>query len=123
CSHGDHIVAANNLYGGTITQFDVTLRKMGIDVTFVDPSDLAAVEDAITDRTKLVYGETIGNPRADVLDIEGFAEVAPRHHVPLVIHNTFATPYLCRPIDHGADVVVHSATKFIGGHGVVIAGV
>ncbi|HLT96148.1 MAG TPA: O-acetylhomoserine aminocarboxypropyltransferase/cysteine synthase family protein [Acidimicrobiia bacterium] len=123
CSQGDHIVAANNLYGGTYTQLDVTLRKMGIDVTFVDPSDLDAVEAAVTDRTKLLYGETIGNPRADVLDIEGFADIAHRHGVPLVIDNTFATPYLCRPIEHGADIVVHSATKFIGGHGAVIAGV
>ncbi|MFO7291689.1 MAG: O-acetylhomoserine aminocarboxypropyltransferase/cysteine synthase family protein [Actinomycetes bacterium] len=123
CNAGDHIVAANNLYGGTFTQFDVTFRKMGIETTFVDPSDLDAVDAAITDRTKLVYGETIGNPRADVLDIEGFAEVAHSHGIPLVIDNTFATPYLCRPIEHGADIVVHSATKFIGGHGVVIAGV
>jgi O-acetylhomoserine (thiol)-lyase len=123
CSQGDHIVAANNLYGGTFTQFDVTFRKMGIDTTFVDPSDLDAVDAAITDRTKLVYGETIGNPKADVLDIAGFAEVAHSHDIPLVIDNTFATPYLCRPIEHGADIVVHSATKFIGGHGVAIAGV
>lgn len=123
CNAGDHIVAANNLYGGTFTQFDVTFRKMGIDTTFVDPSDLDAVDAAITDRTKLVYGETIGNPKADVLDIAGFAEVAHSHDIPLVIDNTFATPYLCRPIEHGADIVVHSATKFIGGHGVAIAGV
>ncbi|MGA7272918.1 MAG: O-acetylhomoserine aminocarboxypropyltransferase/cysteine synthase family protein [Acidimicrobiia bacterium] len=123
CSQGDHIVAANNLYGGTYTQFDVTLRKMGIDVTFVDPGDLGRVEGAVEERTKLVYGETIGNPRADVLDIAAFADVAHRHDIPLVIDNTFATPYLCRPIEHGADIVVHSATKFIGGHGVVIAGV
>ncbi len=123
CSQGDHIVAANNLYGGTYTQFDVTLRKMGIDVTFVDPADLDGVEAAVEERTKLVYGETIGNPRADVLDIAAFADVAHRHDIPLVIDNTFATPYLCRPIEHGADIVIHSATKFIGGHGVVIAGV
>jgi len=123
CSQGDHIVAANNLYGGTYTQFDVTLRKMGIEVTFVDPGDLDRVGAAITDRTKLVYGETIGNPRADVLDIAAFADIAHANDVPLVIDNTFATPYLCRPIDHGADIVVHSATKFIGGHGVVIGGV
>ncbi len=123
CSQGDHIVAANNLYGGTYTQFDVTLRKMGIDVTFVDPADLDSVGKAVGDRTKLVYGETIGNPRADVLDIAGFAEIAHSRGIPLMIDNTFATPYLCRPIEHGADIVVHSATKFIGGHGVVIAGV
>ena len=123
CSQGDHIVAANNLYGGTYTQFDVTLRRMGIDVTFVDARDLGAVEGAITERTRLVYGETIGNPRADVLDIAAVAEVAGRNGVPLMIDNTFATPYLCRPIEHGADIVVHSATKFIGGHGAVIGGV
>lgn len=123
CSQGDHIVAANNLYGGTFTQLDVTLRKLGIDTTFVDPSDIDAVEAAVSDRTKLVYAETIGNPKADVLDMAGFAEVAHRHDVPLVIDNTFATPYLCRPIEHGADIVVHSATKFIGGHGTVIGGV
>ncbi|HJR91253.1 MAG TPA: O-acetylhomoserine aminocarboxypropyltransferase/cysteine synthase family protein [Acidimicrobiia bacterium] len=123
CSLGDHIVAANNLYGGTYTQFDVTLRKMGIDVTFVDPGDLDAVDAAFTDRTRILYGETIGNPRGDVLDLEAFAEIAHRHDTPLMVDNTFATPYLCRPIEHGADIVVHSATKFIGGHGAVIAGV
>lgn len=122
CSEGDEIVASRNLYGGTYTQFDVTLRRMGIDVTFVDPTP-DAVAVAITERTKLVYGETIGNPRADVLDLEGFAEVAHRNGIPLVIDNTFATPYLCRPIEWGADIVVHSATKFMGGHGVAIAGV
>lgn len=123
CSQGDHVVAANNLYGGTYTQFDVTLRKMGIDVTFVDPTDLDGVAAALSERTRLVYGETIGNPRADVLDIEGIARVAHDHGVPLMVDNTFATPYLCRPIEHGADIVVHSATKFIGGHGAVIGGV
>lgn len=123
CSQGDHIVAANNLYGGTYTQFDVTLAKMGIDVTFVDPSDLDAVASAVSERTKILYGETIGNPRADVLDIAAFAEVAHANGIPLMVDNTFATPYLCRPIEHGADIVVHSATKFIGGHGVVIGGV
>jgi O-acetylhomoserine (thiol)-lyase len=111
------------LYGGTYTQFDVTLRRMGVDVTFVDIHDLDAVEAAINERTKLVYGETIGNPKADVLDISAVSELAHRHGLPLVVDNTFATPYLCRPIEHGADVVVHSATKFIGGHGVVIGGV
>lgn len=123
CSQGDHIVSANNLYGGTFTQFDVTLRKMGIDVTFVEPRDVDAVAGAITDTTRLVYGETIGNPRADVLDIAAMADVAHEHGVPLMIDNTFATPFLCRPIEHGADIVVHSATKFIGGHGAVIGGV
>jgi O-acetylhomoserine (thiol)-lyase len=122
CKAGDEIVAARNLYGGTYTQFDVTLRRMGIDVTFVDPLP-DAIAAAITPRTKLVYGETIGNPRAEVFDLEGAATVAHEHGIPLVIDNTFATPYLCRPIEWGADIVVHSATKFLGGHGVVIAGV
>jgi O-acetylhomoserine (thiol)-lyase len=122
CRHGDHVVAARNLYGGTYTQFDVTLRRMGIDVTFVDPTP-DAFAAAVTERTKLVYGETIGNPKADVLDIEAIAVVAHDNGVPLVVDNTFASPYLCRPIEHGADIVVHSATKFIGGHGVAIAGV
>ncbi len=123
CSQGDHIVSARNLYGGTYTQFDVTLRKMGIDVTFVDASQPGRIEEAINERTKLVYGETIGNPRADVLDIETVAGIAGAADIPLMIDNTFATPWLCRPIEWGADIVVHSATKFIGGHGTVIAGV
>ncbi len=123
CKQGDEIVASQSLYGGTYTQFDVTLRRMGVDATFVDFADLDAVEKAITERTKLVYGETIGNPRADILDIETLAQIAHIHGVPLMVDNTFATPYLCRPIEHGADVVVHSATKFIGGHGVAIGGV
>ena len=119
---GDEIVASRSLYGGTYTQFDVTLRRLGIDVTFVDIHDPAAIETAITERTKAVYAETIGNPRADVLDFETVAGVAHDHGLPLIVDNTFATPYLCRPLEHGADIVTHSATKFIGGHGVVIAG-
>jgi O-acetylhomoserine (thiol)-lyase len=119
---GDEIVASRSLYGGTYTQFDVTLRRMGIDVTFVDIHDPAAIESAITDRTKAVYAETIGNPRADVLDFETVSDVAHHHGLPLIVDNTFATPYLCRPLEHGADIVTHSATKFIGGHGAVIAG-
>jgi O-acetylhomoserine (thiol)-lyase len=122
CKAGDEIVAARNLYGGTYTQFDVTLRRMGIDVTFVDPVP-EAIAGAITPKTKLVYGETIGNPRAEVFDLEGAALIAHEHGIPLVVDNTFATPYLCRPMEWGADIVVHSATKFIGGHGVVIGGV
>jgi O-acetylhomoserine (thiol)-lyase len=122
CQKGDEIVAARNLYGGTFTQFDVTLRRMGIDVSFVDPSP-AAFREAVNERTKLLYGETIGNPRAEVFDIEGVAAVAHEHGLPLVIDNTFATPFLCRPLEWGADIVVHSATKFLGGHGVAIAGV
>jgi O-acetylhomoserine (thiol)-lyase len=120
---GDEVVASQSLYGGTYTQFDVTLRRMGIDVTFVDFGDPQAVEAAITERTKVLYAETIGNPRADVLDIETYAALAHANDIPLMVDNTFATPYLCRPIEHGADIVVHSATKFIGGHGVVIGGV
>ena len=119
---GDEIVASRSLYGGTYTQFDVTLRRLGIDVTFVDIHDPQAIEDAITKRTKAVYAETIGNPRADVLDFESVSAVAHNHGLPLIVDNTFATPYLCRPLDHGADIVTHSATKFIGGHGAVIAG-
>lgn len=123
CQKGDEIVASNALYGGTFTQFDVTLRRMGIDVTFVDFSDPELVEGSINDRTKALYGETIGNPGCDILDIERYSEMAHSHGIPLVVDNTFATPYLCRPIEHGADIVVHSATKFLGGHGTVIGGV
>ncbi|HDK45137.1 MAG TPA: O-acetylhomoserine aminocarboxypropyltransferase/cysteine synthase, partial [Actinobacteria bacterium] len=119
---GDELVASRSLYGGTYTQFDVTLRRMGIDVTFVDIHDPEAIDQAITDRTKAVYGETIGNPRADVLDFQAVSAVAHSHGLPLIVDNTFATPYLCRPLEHGADIVTHSATKFIGGHGTVIAG-
>lgn len=122
CRAGDHVVASRNLYGGTYTQFDVTLRRMGIDVTFVEPK-ADAFASAINDRTRLVYGETIGNPRAEILDLEAIAAVAHEAGVPFVVDNTFATPYLCRPIEWGADIVVHSATKFLGGHGVAIAGV
>ncbi len=123
CRAGDELVASRSLYGGTFTQFDVTLRRMGIDVTFVDFGDAGSIAEAINERTKLVYGETVGNPRADILDIETVAGIAHEHDVPLIVDNTFATPYLCRPIEHGADIVVHSATKFIGGHGAAIAGV
>ncbi len=120
---GDEIVAASTLYGGTYSQLDVTLRKMGVDTHFVDPHDPANFARAITPRTKLVYAETIGNPLSNVLDIAAVADVAHDAGVPLVLDNTFATPYLCRPIDFGADIVVHSATKFIGGHGTSMGGV
>ena len=123
CEAGDHIIANRSLYGGTFTQFDVTLRRMGIETTFVDTNDLVAIESAITDKTRLVYGEIIGNPGGDVLDLQGVSEVAHANGLPLFIDNTFATPVLCRPIEHGADVVLHSATKFLGGHGAAIAGV
>lgn len=120
---GDQIVSSTNLYGGTYNLFAVTLKKIGIDVVFVDPGDPENFRNAITDRTKAVYAETIGNPRVDVLDIEAVAKVAHEAGVPLIIDNTFASPYLCRPLQHGADIVVHSATKFIGGHGTSIGGV
>jgi O-acetylhomoserine (thiol)-lyase len=120
---GDHIVSSKALYGGTFTQFNVTVRRMGIDVTFVDFGDPDQVKAAITPKTKALFGETIGNPGCDILDIEHYANLAHEHGIPLIVDNTFATPYLCRPIDWGADIVVHSATKFIGGHGTVIAGV
>jgi O-acetylhomoserine (thiol)-lyase len=120
---GDEIVAASTLYGGTYTQFDVSFRRLGISTTFVDPDDPENFRRAITPRTRLLYGETIGNPRINVLDISAVADIAHTAGIPLVIDNTFASPYLCRPIEHGADIVLHSATKFIGGHGTSIGGV
>ncbi|HLK67839.1 MAG TPA: O-acetylhomoserine aminocarboxypropyltransferase/cysteine synthase family protein [Bryobacteraceae bacterium] len=120
---GDEIVAAKTLYGGTYTQFDVALRRFDIQTTFVDPDDPENFRRAITPRTRVLYGETIGNPRMNVLDIAAVAAVAHDHNLPLMIDNTFASPYLCRPVEHGADIVVHSATKFIGGHGTSIGGV
>ena len=120
---GDEIVAAASLYGGTITQLDVTLRRFGVTTTFVrgnDPADYAA---AITPRTKLLFAEVVANPGSEVSDIAGLAEVAHAAGIPLVVDATTATPYLCRPIEHGADLVIHSATKFIGGHGTTIGGV
>jgi O-acetylhomoserine (thiol)-lyase len=120
---GDHIVSAANLYGGTYNLFANTLREQGLSVTFVDPQDLEGFEKAIQPNTKLIYAETLGNPNSDVLDLEGVSEIAHRHGIPLIVDNTFATPYLLRPIEHGADIVVHSATKFIGGHGTVMGGV
>ena len=123
CQAGDEVVASSTLYGGTYTQFDVTFRRMGINVTFVEPDDPDNFRKAITPKTKCIYGETISNPRGNVLDIEKVAAIAHEHHLPLIIDNTFATPYLCRPIEHGADIVVHSLTKFIGGHGTSIGGI
>lgn len=119
---GDHIVSSTNLYGGTFNLLDVTLRRLGIEVSFVDPHNLDEVSAAIRTNTKAVYVETIGNPRIDVTDIEGVANLAHAHGVPLIVDNTFATPYLCRPLEWGADIVVHSTTKFIGGHGTSIGG-
>ncbi len=120
---GDQIVASSTLYGGTFTQLDVTMRRLGYDVKFVEPDDPENFRKAITPKTKLVYGETISNPRSNILDIEAVAKVAHESGVPLVIDNTFATPYVTRPIDHGADIVVQSLTKFMGGHGNSIGGI
>ena len=121
---GDHIVSSASLYGGTYNLFAYTLPKLGIEVSFVeDPDDLDAWRGAARENTKAFYGESIGNPKVDVLDITGVAEVAHEVGVPLIVDNTVATPYLIRPLDHGADIVVHSATKFLGGHGTAIAGV
>jgi O-acetylhomoserine (thiol)-lyase len=120
---GDHMVASATLYGGTYTQFDVSFRRLGFDVTFVEPDDPENFRKAIKPNTKLIYGETISNPRGNVLDIAAVAAVAHEAGLPLVIDNTFATPYVCRPIDHGADIVVHSLTKFMGGHGTSIGGI
>ena len=120
---GDQVVSSSALYGGTVNQFKHLLRKMKIGLTWVDPDDPDAWRGAVRENTKAFYGETIGNPAGNVLDIETVAEIAHRHQVPLIVDNTFATPYLCRPIEWGADIVVHSATKFIGGHGTSIGGV
>ena len=120
---GDHIVASANLYGGSITQLDVTLRRFGVDTTFVQSSDPADYAAAITDRTKLLFAETVANPSGEIADIEGLAEVAHAAGIPLIIDSTIATPYLNRPIEWGADVVIHSATKFLGGHGTTLGGV
>ena len=120
---GDHIVASANLYGGSITQLDVTLRRFGVETTFVHSSDPADYAAAITDKTKLVFAETIANPSGEIADIEGLAEVAHAQHLPLIIDSTIATPYLNRPLEWGADVVIHSATKFLGGHGTTLGGV
>ena len=120
---GDHVVASNTIYGGTYNLLEHTLPDYGIITTFVDPDDISNFENAIQDNTKLLYIETLGNPNSNVADIEGIAKVAHKHKIPLVVDNTFATPYLVRPIEYGADIVVHSATKFIGGHGTAIGGV
>ena len=120
---GDHIVSSTNLYGGTHNLFANTLHEQGLSVSFVDPADPANFEAAIQPNTKLLYAETLGNPNSDVIDLEAVAEIAHRHGIPLIVDSTFATPYLLRPIEHGADIVVHSATKFIGGHGTVMGGV
>jgi O-acetylhomoserine (thiol)-lyase len=120
---GDHIVSSSALYGGTHTLFDVTLRRLGIETTFVDPADPKAFAAAIRPETKLLYTEIVANPSGTVADVAALADVAHAANLPLCLDSTLATPYLCRPIEHGADIVIHSATKFIGGHGTTIAGV
>ena len=121
--NGDHIVAAKNIYGGTYNLLEHTLPEYGVETTFVDPFDYEAFDNAIQENTKLVFIETLGNPNSDVVDIEKLAGIAHAHKIPLIVDNTFATPYLVRPIEYGADIVVHSATKYIGGHGTSIGGV
>src|SRR5690349_13698800 len=120
---GDHVIAARALYGGSITQLKHLLGKLSVDLDFVDPDDADAWRAAIRPETKALFGETIGNPAGNVLDIGAIAAVAHEAGAPLIVDNTFATPWLCRPLEHGADIVIHSATKFIGGHGTSIGGV
>ena len=120
---GDHIVAADNLYGGSYNLITHTLATQGVTNTIINVNDLAALEAAIKPNTKVVYAETFGNPNSDVLDLEGVAAVAHKHGIPFIVDNTFGTPYLIRPLEHGADIVVHSATKFLGGHGTSLGGV
>lgn len=122
CSSGDHVVSSTSLYGGTFNLFAVTLKKLGIEVTMVKP-EVDEMAGAITAKTKCLYIESIGNPKMDIPDIEALAKLAEEHNIPLIVDNTFATPYLCRPFEHGAHIVVHSATKFLGGHGTSIAGI
>jgi O-acetylhomoserine (thiol)-lyase len=122
-SAGDRIVSANSLYGGTYNLFNATLRKFGIDVKFVDPSDPQAFKDAITSKTKAVYAESSGNPKLDVIDFQAVAEIAHAAGIPFIVDNTVPSPYICQPLEHGADIVIHSATKFIGGHGTSIGGI
>ena len=119
---GDEIVAANNLYGGTYTQFDAILPQQGIKVNFTPVNDFIAVEAAINDKTRAIYIETVGNPGLDIADIEGYAVIAKKHHLPLIVDSTFTPPTLLRPIEHGANIVVHSLSKWIGGHGTAIGG-
>lgn len=120
---GDHIVSAKTIYGGTYNYLAHTFKNAGVTTTFVDPDDLANFENAIQDNTKAIFFETLGNPNSNLVDIEKLADIAHKHNIPLVVDSTFATPYLLRPIEHGVDIVVHSATKFIGGHGTTLGGV
>jgi O-acetylhomoserine (thiol)-lyase len=123
CETGSHIVASSSIYGGTFNLLQHTLRDFGIETTFVDTHDLKSVEAAVKSNTKLIFIETLGNPHSDIPDIEAISEIAHKNKIPLVIDNTFGTPYLIRPLEHGADIVVHSATKFIGGHGTTLGGI
>lgn len=123
CGSGDHIVSSSRLYGGTYNQFNYTFPRIGIDVTFVDPSDPANFEKAIQPNTKIIYGETLGNPDISIFPFDEVAAIAQKRHIPLMIDNTFATPYLCRPFEWGANIVIHSTTKFMGGHGTAIGGI
>jgi O-acetylhomoserine (thiol)-lyase len=123
CEAGDHIVSASTLFGGTISQFKYALPRLGINVTFVDPSDPENFRRAIQPNTKIIYGEIISNPRVNIFPLEEVAKIAQEHSIPLMIDNTFATPYLCRPFEWGAHIVTHSTTKYIGGHGTSMGGV
>ena len=123
CGHGDEIVAAQNIYGGTYTMFNSILPQFGIQTRFADPLETAAIEEAINERTRMLFLETIGNPLLDVANLKAVAEIADRNHLPLVVDSTFTTPYLCRPFEHGAHIVVHSLTKWLGGHGTGIGGI
>ena len=123
CQAGDHIVSAATLYGGTVSQFRYTFPRLGIDVTFVDPSDPENFRRAIKDNTKIIYGETLGNPQVNVFPLETVAKIAQEYHIPLMIDNTLATPYLCRPFEWGANIITHSTTKYTGGHGTTMGGV
>lgn len=122
-SAGDEVVSSICIYGGAINLFGVTFKNLGINFKFVDPDDLDAWENAVTDKTKAFFVETVGNPNANVADIEAIAAIAHKHGIPLIVDSTFTTPFLCRPIEHGADIVIHSATKFLGGHGTAMAGI
>jgi O-acetylhomoserine (thiol)-lyase len=123
CAHGDEVVAANNLYGGTYTQFDTILPQLGIKVRFVDPTNPDNFKAAINEKTRVIYCETLGNPSLGMTDLDALAAIAKEHHLPLVVDSTFTPPCLLRPIDHGADIVIHSLTKWIGGHGTAIGGI
>lgn len=123
CGHGDHVVASAQLYGGTVTQLDVTLRRFGVDTTFVPGTEPADYEAAVTEKTKAIYTELVANPSGEIADLQGLAEVAHQAGVPLIVDATLSTPYLCRPLEHGADIVIHSATKFLGGHGTTLGGI